>query len=118
MSVGKSPFDGPFATYHLLPHQNGTYDIGAPSQQFKNLYLSGNATIGGTLSFGSGGGVSAPVGGITEDVAVGLTAAGTVIGDALQLAATINRVDTAAAGTGVKLLGTLASGSLVVNMEI
>lgn len=36
-------------------------------------------------------------------VATGLTAAGTVIGDALQLTALVNVISTAAASTGVKL---------------
>lgn len=39
----------------------------------------------------------------TRSVATGLTATGTVIGDALQLTALVNVLSTAAASTGVKL---------------
>ena len=41
--------------------------------------------------------------GINGRVATGLTAAGTVIGDALDLNATVNVVSTVAAGSGVQL---------------
>lgn len=52
--------------------------------------------------------------GIKGTGATGLTAAGTVQGDALQLAATANKITTAAASTGAKLYAAPVAGDMQI----
>lgn len=52
--------------------------------------------------------------GIKFSVGAALTATGTVQADALQLAATINQITTAAANTGVKLYASPVAGDMMV----
>jgi hypothetical protein len=69
------------------------------------LPVDGNLTVNGTLTVGAGYSVA-------QSVASAVTAAGTTITDAFQLAAVYNRVTTVAASTGVKLW-TPAIGSAI-----
>lgn len=41
--------DLPELTDHLIPAASATYDVGSSSKKWRDLYLSRNATIGGTL---------------------------------------------------------------------
>ena len=81
-------------------HQLWTYSVDGTITQ--------NASYGGNLIF------SRSSTGIRLTAGAGLTAAGSAIGDALQLTAIYNDVTTAAAGTGVKLWSNTSGHILTV----
>lgn len=69
--------------------------------------LDQNATNGGDITFSKNNT------GVNETVAGGLTATGTVAGDALLLAKRVNILGTVASGTGVKLPATIPVGGRI-----
>lgn len=99
----KSFRQGALLASHLYSRQNGSFNLGLEGYNWRNLHLAQNAVIGGDVLFGPEGEIIASLGGVQQDVEVGITATGATIGDAYQLTATVSRVDTAAAGTGVIL---------------
>lgn len=55
---GTHPISGAIVNGHLLPTANDTFDLGSPTSQFKDLYLSGNSLhLGSTVISSSGGSV-------------------------------------------------------------
>lgn len=103
----------------FTPLANNATDLGSSTLKFKDLYLAGNASIGGTTSLT---GLITLAGGLTMTgsnkalalpLATGLTAAGSSITDALQLAAQVNIIGTAAAATGAKLWVPAAVGTKI-----
>ena len=36
---------------NIVPNTNNAYDLGSSSQKWRNLFISGNANIGGTLTY-------------------------------------------------------------------
>jgi len=68
-SSGSHPISGAIVNGHLLPTANDAFDLGSPTSQFKDLYMTGNSihlgsttisSAGGKVSFG-GAALSAPL---------------------------------------------------------
>jgi phage-related tail protein len=86
----------------IVPKTDDSIDLGSSTKEFKDGFFDGTVradafTADGNLTFSTTGI------GVVNSVGAALTAAGTTITDALQLAAVLNNVSTAGAGTGVKL---------------
>src|SRR3990167_7135850 len=85
-----------------------TADI--PMAGFKFTGLGAGSAAGNSLRWGQ----LLRANGLRVSVGAALTAAGTTQSDALQLAAVVNQVTTAASGTGVKLYATPVAGDVQV----
>ncbi len=62
----------------LLPDTDATYDIGAPGNRIKNIYMSGGIVLGSGITWTSGSGspeavVTAPIGSLYSNTAGGAT---------------------------------------------
>ena len=53
---GTHPISGAIVNGHLLPTANAAYDLGSPTSQFKDLYMTGNSIHLGSTTISSVGG--------------------------------------------------------------
>ncbi len=94
--------------------KDGTQTITAniPMAGFKFTGLGAGSSAGNSLRYEQVFSTSAisPLGPIAFTTATGLTAAGTIQSDALEVTSQVNRFSTVASGTGAKLLSTATAG--------